>query len=511
MMGLIEIRVLSRITHDLNFSIKRPIKGKMMIACSRLLPLILITFCLICCTPALESPMPEPSYTPLPATNTPHVSFIEASPTPTVIVQTDDEVALSSSGPWLVYLTQEGIVAVNPDGSGRTLLGPPPLRRAAALTFDIPNGLSPRGNRLAFRADRADLSGLDLILARLPDGSFSALTPLISNELQSQGEANLDINIEKAVYWEADALRWSPDGRYLAFVAALDGPSSDLYVLDSFEETIRRLTTGENQAATPIWTQDGRWIIHQEVETFGSGAGWSAKAVWAAAVNGSRVRKLYDLPEYTGPDQPLGTTQTGELIVSRFSQMNPTLHLVEIASGALTVLAEGFPTADIVAFDPVSGAVAYITDGLYLRRPGESSAMIVADGFWHNVLWSPGFDRFFAEGDAGVTAFTQTGESEQTISAGSSTSPSPDGSWLITCVRDMQLYDREWNLMREFPGVSCSGAVWRPDSQGLFYIQGEDLYYLVIPDGMSLLVESNVMVTYDYPSRALRNLGWVGR
>jgi len=469
--------------------------------------LILILLCLVGCTPATDSATQAPSETPLQATDTPQEFYIEPSPTPTILEQVDEEAPLSAFGPWLVYLTQEGIVVVNADGTGRTLLGPPPLKSVVSMTFDIPNGLSPRGNVFAFRGERADSSGLDLILARLPDGPISALTPLISFELENQED--IDIDIDSAVFWEKDALRWSPDGRYLAFVAALDGPSSDLYVFDTVDATIRRLTTGENQAATPVWTQDGRWIIHQEVVTFGSGAGWTVNTIWAAAVDGSSVRRLYDVPEYTGPEQLLGTTQTGELIVSRFSQNEPTLHVVDIDSVEITILHEGFPTADIVDFDPVSGAVAYITDGLYLRGQGSSSADLLAEGLWYNVRWSPGFDRFFAAGDAGVIAFSTSGEMEQITAEGGRPVPSPDGSWLVVSTDDLQLYDKEWNLVKQLPEISYSEGLWRPDSRGLFFVQGQVLKYLTIPEGATLLVEPKVMLSYDFPSYQLRNMGWV--
>ena len=61
---------------------------------------------------------------------------------------------------------------------------------------------------------------------------------------------------------------WSPDGRYLAFVAAIEGPSSDLYVYDSLQDKIERKSSGPNQAADPIWSPNGTGIIHYEYEYY---------------------------------------------------------------------------------------------------------------------------------------------------------------------------------------------------------------------------------------------------
>lgn len=36
---------------------------------------------------------------------------------------------------------------------------------------------------------------------------------------------------------------WSPDGRYLAIVGAIEGPSSDLYVFDTQTQRFQRLTS----------------------------------------------------------------------------------------------------------------------------------------------------------------------------------------------------------------------------------------------------------------------------
>lgn len=41
--------------------------------------------------------------------------------------------------------------------------------------------------------------------------------------------------------------RWSPDGRYLAFSAAMEGPEADIYLYDSRTNGLRRLTFGEDE------------------------------------------------------------------------------------------------------------------------------------------------------------------------------------------------------------------------------------------------------------------------
>jgi len=59
---------------------------------------------------------------------------------------------------------------------------------------------------------------------------------------------------------------WSPDGRHLAFVGAMDGPSSDLYLYDTEKGDITRVSAGSNQADAPTWSPNGEGDLHQEVE-----------------------------------------------------------------------------------------------------------------------------------------------------------------------------------------------------------------------------------------------------
>ena len=81
-------------------------------------------------------------------------------------------------------------------------------------------------------------------------------------------------------------MAWSPDGSQLAFIGAVNGPTSDLYVYDLAEDQVRQLTDGLAHAANPIWSPDGKHIFHQGIIfSFGSGV---AKSDWGVVCTGRR-------------------------------------------------------------------------------------------------------------------------------------------------------------------------------------------------------------------------------
>jgi hypothetical protein len=181
---------------------------------------------------------------------------------------------LNPNGPWLIYPTSAGIKATNADGSGSFLVAPTSIKDLVASEPDIPSGISPTGRLLVHRKNNAAGNGWDLEIIHFPDLTTEIITPLISieNLAKMQTDFGVQMLLTSAVLYNSP-VQWSPDGRYLAFVAALDGPSSDLYVYDTVSKKVNHITSGELEVALPVWTPDGNEIIYQVVSTFGTGAG----------------------------------------------------------------------------------------------------------------------------------------------------------------------------------------------------------------------------------------------
>lgn len=182
----------------------------------------------------------------------------------------------------------------------------------------------------------------------------------LNAQLLLQRDPTLDEfgDLEAAVWWGfAYALQnfaWSPDGSQLAFSAATDGPSSDLYLYDTTTGEITRLTDGIEQIDAIRWSPDGAWVWHSSI-SFGLCQGCDGGR-YAAAADGSgvvvqpgtdvdRFLAWIDAGSYLSTDQANGP---GDFALSR----------VDLASGRATLLWPG--THQAYVYDPVANRLGVV-------------------------------------------------------------------------------------------------------------------------------------------------------
>jgi len=100
--------------------------------------------------------------------------------------------------------------------------------------------------------------------------------------------------------------RFSPDGRWLAFDAEVDG-QTDLYLLSLTNGEVRRLTDAPSSDRRPAWAPDGRTIAFQSNRT-------SRWAIWSLALAGGGPRLVFgrDDLDAIAPDW----SSTGRLVAT---------------------------------------------------------------------------------------------------------------------------------------------------------------------------------------------------
>lgn len=247
-------------------------------------------------------------------------------------------VPLSESGPWGLIEAEDGIWAMNPDGSG-----------LIRLSSDIVlwDAIVAGGRYIAYATDLEvegdpdGLRGVVLRILELPEGTTHTITELQipdANELSHDELYDANFSVLRAV--AQGGLAWSPDGSRLAFTSGHSGISADLYVYSLNTGVITRLTDGPANACQIRWSPDGQYIFHVGVSGFGTGAGHNMTGVWVARADGSGNQLLYEVEPDSGGEFLVGWISTDTVLVYswRVDCGEVNLRVVDVTLGEIQVL-----------------------------------------------------------------------------------------------------------------------------------------------------------------------------
>lgn len=430
-----------------------------------------------------------------------------ASPTPQATATPESE------PPWVLAFTDDELKLM--DSRGKEI-GPLDAPSPWSLEVDLrpDRGISPNG-WIAYRVseDLENPRNLSLAIFQLPQQEPVALIPLLSPEVQTAMAEPEDSDEPSSaaddLYFALTGLwfkpRWSPDGRYLAFTAALDQPSTDVYMYDTRSGTISRRTDEPQEVMLLGWSPDGRWILYGETNQYGPfRSGYVTRHVRAVSLTDGEVRELLIAREANRVKLVEWISPTAFLLSEISNESGPvSLILCDLSVGRITRLYdEGFTWA---AVDPVSGAIAYTSwmlasePGLFVIPPGKLRARRVGDEmdsyYWGLISWSSEMGLFFAESDRGIISFGVQGDVREIYSDDFCLPEvSPDGRWLAfgACSQEMRsshmlrVYNRSKEHLFEIPGVDIFDLVWQEDSQGFIYRDASAdpaIYHVSIPDG----------------------------
>ncbi len=303
-------------------------------------------------SPASEGPTPAGSPEPLPEATDTAQPERELAPIPAR--------PLDTQGPWAVFTGADGLYAINLDGSGQTLLmSLPPYLKLSAV--------APQGGRFSIISaeDTNGTVNLTLHILRLPDGVVEASLPLTGplTEPGPQHQPGDAIYETMTVLGSGD---WSPDGQQLAFEGGMDSDNADLYLYNSTDATVTRLTSGPSNDFSPRWSPDGKYIVHMGASTFGSGAGYEMSGVWLSNARDGTISDLYLLDPKSGAETILGWADAKTVIVYSFTASCSTYNLrsVDIETGEVIPLWPGYFNQLDIAFDPASGTTLLFSGDL---------------------------------------------------------------------------------------------------------------------------------------------------
>jgi hypothetical protein len=456
--------------------------------------------------------------------------LLTPSPTPTA------RIPITDSGPWLLSRTEKELVLLNRDATGltRILIEPDtwefPWNLQGTIS-SIGNWIAVKtGNHPEYQVSTPDRKPYNLAiqLFQLPSGKLSREISLLSPELSAKIKQDGSWFLNDFIYPLLNSpILWSPDGPYLAFSAALDGPSSDLYVYDSATDRVIRLSDGPNQAWVMSWSPDGKWIIHAEsaymLFDHGSTDGHPiTKAVWAAAPDGNALRKVYDADLDIHQIQGwLSPTTFVEQTLRYYGPYTHNIRSVDILSGSSTPL---YPCFGSVIGISSTGDVAFLSEGFEdkwadtealrtaCRDPLPRGHYVYQDGkviaLPQEIIaakWYSELNSFLLPTEAGLEIRDIFGQVMVDF-PGDRCFPtlSEDRQWqafMYPCAKDheesrrVSIYNLEGELQMKTT-TEVDNLYWNPDSSGLFLLTGSQLSYFSRLDGETTLLHPDIGVEW---------------
>ena len=393
--------------------------------------------------------------------------------------------SLSSRGPWYVVANEEGLYAFNMDGSGMTILTTDVINE-----YTLSRSAAKAGGRIAYLTTEYTYTNPILHIVSLSGGIDHKTITL--DPWDSSDDTTSDFDKEQALRALVDvpSYAWSNDGSMLAFFGIIDGPTSDLYVYSPAKDSTTRLTSGPSQGFRPFWSPDDKYIVHTGASSFGTGAGYSIKGVWAAKADGSEVISI-DLPGTSGDEVFIGWRDNVTFLSYTWNALyGPhNLRFTNLLTGAVEVIWEySFTYAVFGSQDNPSVLVAidkYSSEdnpeglrGLYQFSPPDYEPEFVLGTDPNRISWcNAGFfvvktmDGYIeVRGTDRMGPYPYEGNAVYS-DEGFPLWYSPDGLWVNVT-----------GTAKKITSDSVKIAVWGADSQSIIFAARDILYVAAAPD-----------------------------
>ncbi len=480
-------------------------------------------------TPTPGSPEVEQArLTPLPAQ--PTRSVTDEPPPATAQAPSLPDRPLSKSGPWYAFMAfgaEHELWALNADGSGLTLLWSyfDEDEEPAGETFSL--WPAPSGGRVAvLQFDRSLQTAPVLRLMELPSGDVRTIANLLPRAID-YAALNTDARSAATQVWAAVGPKnqpaWSSDGRWLAFNAAIDGPSADVYVYDASTDRISRLTDGPDQSTDLAWSPEDGYIVHSVARSlyYGfSGIGYDMLGAWAVPPDPSKPAVNLFNHAFLGFEHLLGWLEDGRYLGDSLDGESLGncgffgLRTVDILKGEGPELLEGHYS--LRAFDPETSTALLVLGpsleefdcstslqpGVYLFDIASREASLVEDVLPDPIMgvsWSREAGAFFLGGGSELLAIDPAGHVTHYPS-----------------IEDLYDYPpivgpsgNRWALANPFSGTVAVGTrsgqlipidnpgaqspFWSPDESWLFFGDGLQIYAAPAPGFSPAIVVGNML------------------
>ncbi len=452
---------------------------------------------------SINTPVPEEALQPTPQIETAEVQ--NDLPSETLL-------AVTNSGIWAVNEQTHKAVQISHD-------------QVDAPSWNLTKGMSPDKKFFAFFTGFSSASVNPKLVVLDLEKKISILQlELTGSAIQpGMGGTHGDPAFEAFGAMQfTDSLAWSPDGTRLAFVAARDGDSADIYLFNRTDNSVARLTEEAGHAAELHWSPDGQLLQYISVNAFGTGAGFDMEGLLVYDFHRKQTQLLETL-ESNG-ENFLAWTDNSRFWINSFSRTcggQYNLRIVDaISYDQKVIVSEGFTA---VAYDPENKfgmfSVGYNYDNCGSSEPldpglmifGESVPVLGADGPVIGEIGRKKFEQIIAYGigfipqgnlftiydDGGLqTIYYDNGHySLKPLPEVKELTPypSPTGNYWAWASRGKAgLWITENNINPvELSPLFTGSPLWSQDGQSLYFFENDRLFLSSAPQfsGGKLVVQ----------------------
>ncbi len=450
-----------------------------------------------------------PVMTPIPDAETTDLPQGEVLQTPADVPSEEAPIQPTIWEGTLLVVSGSGVFAVNEQTYEVAQLSDAPVN---APTWNLDRGISPDKKYFSYITGYEGASTNPmLVVLDIKNRKTILQEELTGAVIQSGAEGTHgDPAFEafSAMQFE-DSLAWSPDGTRLAFIAARDGDSADVYLFNPTDLSIARLSDENGHATALHWSPDGQFLQYVSVHTFGTGAGFNMESLWVYDFRRYQAQLLENLD--SDGEEFLAWADNSKFWINSWSATCGgayNLRIVDAISQEQQVIVDGGFTA--AAYDPENNtgffSVAFDYDNCGSSEPMDLGVRIFGEGIGmtedggigvnkfeqitvYGIDFIPQHNLFRMVGDEGlqtIFAKEQYGYSSLEIPSavmGFMPYPSPVGDawgWASRHMSGLWVTENNTNPLELSPTFS-GVPLWSSDGETIYFFENNQLFSASAP------------------------------